>query len=136
MADDLQVWFESLAIEDAMLNSAVPAVLVSDHDDVINNDVIHDEVESRHDLSVTAQLQSTLTRDKSALADAPSTQPNSVTTTAPPTSGSDDKHGECELLQVEEEVKVHLKEEGSNEVPGLITGNHFDGQQVCWKVVF
>lgn len=144
VADDLQVWFESLAIEDAVLNSTVPSVLASDHDDVINNDVInndviHDEDEPRHDLLGTTQLQLAVMHDKLASVDAPSTpqsQPNSVTTLSSSPSGSDQKHGECELLPVEEEVKIQLKDEGGNDLPGLVTGNHLERQQVCCMVVF
>ena len=123
-----------------MLHSTLPAVLVSDDDDVINNDVIHNEDEPRHDLVSTNQPQLSTSHDESLSADALYShppQPNSVSpplTPSMPPSGSQQNHEECEPLPVEEEVKVQLKEEGSNEEPGLVTGNHLERQQVM-KVV-
>lgn len=137
MADDLQIWFELLTIEDAVLQSTVPAVLVSDRDNVINNDVIDNEEELRHDLFSTNQMQRSMIPDKAVSPDVLSSHPpqsNSLTTCTlrlPPKDGSDHKHGESELLSVEEDVKIQLKEEGADEGLRQVTGNHLEREQVC-----
>ena len=145
VADDLQVWFESLTLKDIVLDSTIPSVLVSDHDDVTNDhddvansDQKEDEPERVSDSPATNQTQLSLTPDSLASPEVTSSDPpqgegHSVAMT---TSDCDKKPDECEPLPAEEEDKVHLKQEQMNEEPGLVNGGHLQREKVCCQLLY